>query len=520
MNSLTQSKEWLNLLEHYSKIRPLHMRELFAAESERKQKFTLNAAGLSLDYSKNRITDQTLDLLFQLAQACQLETKINQMFQGEIMNTTEQFPALHIALRKRDNSPIYVNNQDVMPHVRFTLNKMRLFIDDLFQGQYRSASGACITDVVNIGVGGSERGARLAINALKPYKQEQIRTHFLANIDGYELTDTLQTLNPDTTIFFISSKSFSTAETLLNTTSIKNWLGNPHRCKKQLFAITSKKTKAINFGIEENHVFEIWDWVGGRYSLWSAIGLPIAIAIGMENFEEMLEGAFLMDQHFYEAPFHVNIPVILGLLGIWYTNFFQAATHAILPYSHLLQLLPSYISQLDMESNGKNIDMNGNIIEYNTAPIIWGEVGCNGQHSFHQLLFQGNHLTPADFILPFEGHSDYPEHQQFLIANCISQGQALMYGQTKEEVNEELRIQNLSEKEIHRIAPFKVISGNQPSNTISMTRLTPKNLGSLLALYEHKVFVQSVIWRINPFDQFGVELGKKMAKQLLQNDMK
>lgn len=516
MTVLTQYKEWQALLEHYQHLQSIHLRTLFARDPTRTQDFVLQAAGLSLDYSKNRITQETISLLCQLAHACELPSKITQMFRGENINVTEQRPALHVALRNPNQTPLYVAGKNIIHDIQATLDKMRSFTESLYQGHYLSANGHRIKDIVNIGIGGSDRGPRMAIAALKPYAQPYLRVHFLTNTDGYELAEILQELNPENTLVLVSSKSFTTAETLMNTVSIKNWLNDPLRCKKQLFAITANKAQAIEFGIEENNIFEFWDWVGGRYSLWSAIGLPIMLAIGPHYFDEFLAGAHEMDQHFQQAPFPTNLPIILGLIGIWYINFFQASTHAVLPYSHLLRFLPNYISQLDMESNGKSVDIDGNFISYNTAPIIWGEEECNAQHAFHQLLFQGSHLIPADFILPLIGNKDYPEQQALLIANCLSQSKALAQGQTSDELYEELKQRGISETAIRSLQPHKVIPGNQPSNTILMDQLTPKTLGALIALYEHKIFAQSVIWRINPFDQFGVELGKKMATQLIQ----
>lgn len=518
MAYLTELHEWHALEKHYQHLHKIHMRQLFAADAARTERFTVKTKLLSLDYSKNRITTDTIALLCQLAHACHLPTKINAMFQGDIVNITEQHPALHTALRDLNSPPIQVNGKNVIPLIKQTLTKMTTFVEQLHQGNLflGQSQPQKITDVVNIGIGGSERGPMMAVAALKPYRQSTIHIHFIANIDGDQLAETLSHLNPATTIFLISSKSFTTTETLVNMASIKEWLGESRRQNQHLFAITANPTNAIAQGINQENIFEFWDWVGGRYSLWSATGLPIAIAIGMPHFKAMLDGALDMDQHFRQSPLSENLPVILGLLGIWYINFFEAHTHAILPYSHQLRYFPSYLKQLDMESNGKQVNAEGNHINYATGPIIWGEAGCNGQHAFHQWLFQAKHLAPADFILPLQNHSPYTQQQHLLAANCFSQAEALMRGQTAEEVALELRQQGQKETDIQRILPFKIIPGNQPSNMLLMEKLTPAALGSLIALYEHKIFVQSAIWNINPFDQFGVELGKKMSTALYQ----
>lgn len=500
MSSLTKLPIWQALQDHYAELKALHMRDLFAASADRQKQFSLVGAGLQLDYSRNRMTQQTIKLLCQLAETVDLQQHIDMLLSGGMVNQSEQRPALHTALRAPADQSIKVDGQDVMPAIQQQLTRMTDISETIRAGHWLGFSSKAITDVVNIGIGGSDLGPKLVCNVLKPYADKSIGVHFVSNADASHLLDTLEVLNPETTLFIISSKSFSTVETLLNARSAMQWLGSNDRVKTNMLAVTANEAKALEFGIAKENILTIWDWVGGRYSLWSAIGLPIAISIGMDNFREFLAGAHAMDEHFQKTPFASNIPVVMALLGIWYINFFGAQTHAILPYHQHLRYLPDHIKQLDMESNGKSIRQDGEAVDYATGPIIWGQVGCNSQHAFHQLLHQGTHLIPVDFILPLQSHHQLAEHQQLMIANCLSQAQALMQG-NNETNNDE----------------HKTVAGNNPSNLIIIDKLTPFNLGALLATYEHKVFVQGVIWGINSFDQWGIELGKQLSQQYQAN---
>lgn len=515
---LDQLPEFSSLQRHYMEINDTSMRQQFAEDSQRFKTFQLTATDLTLDYSKNRITQETLSKLVELANACQLPDAIKAMFQGELINKSENRPALHTALRNFSDEPVYVDGKDVMPEVRQTLTRMKEFCWKIRNQHWRGFSNKPFTDVVSIGIGGSFLGPKLASQALKPYWGKKINCHYLANIDGSNLTEVLQGLNPETTLFIIQSKSFGTQETLKNAEECRNWFLDNGGAKSDLprhfTAVSANVKKARAFGIAEENIFPMWDWVGGRYSLWSAIGLPLMLTIGHENFKQLLLGAYEMDCHFKTAPFEENMPVILGLLGIWYNNFFGAQSHAILPYDHYLRGLPAHIQQLDMESNGKSVDINGNKLAYQAGPIIWGGVGSNGQHAYHQLLHQGTQFAPSDFILPLMTHNPVDNFHALLVSNCLSQSQALMQGKTLDEAQEELKQQGLTQAEIDVLAPQKVIPGNRPSNTIFFDKATPKVVGALIAMYEHKVFVQGQIWGINSFDQWGVELGKSLGNKV------
>ena len=516
--SFEQKSEFDALIKHFSDVSMLHMEALFKQEPNRFERFNVSAAGLNLDYSKNRITQQTIDLLCELAESCNIQQAIERMYSGVAINKSENRPALHTALRNFSGEPVLVDGQDVMPEIKKTLNRMRDFCWAIRTQQWRGFSNKPFTDVVSIGIGGSFLGPKLASESLKPYWSRKINCHYLSNIDGSDLTETLQGLNPETTLFIIQSKSFSTQETLKNANACRDWFLDNGGCEVELArhfsAVTANVEKAMGFGIAEKNIFPMWDWVGGRYSLWSAIGLPLMLTVGYENFRQMLEGAHEMDVHFKTAPLQQNMPVLMGLLGVWYINFFNAQSHAILPYDHYLRGLPSHIQQLDMESNGKSVDMFGRKINYQAGPIIWGGVGSNGQHAYHQLLHQGTQFAPCDFILPLMSHNAVGDFHALLVSNCLSQSQALMQGKTLEQAQAELAEQGLSDAEMAILAPQKEIAGNRPSNTIYFDKTTPKTVGALIALYEHKVFVQGLIWGVNSFDQWGVELGKQLGHKV------
>jgi glucose-6-phosphate isomerase len=519
MPKLTQSNPWQNLAKHAQSIKQIHMRDLFADDNTRFDKFSLRFKDLLLDYSKNRITEQTMALLFDLAREAQVEDWVKKMFCGERINFTEERAVLHIALRNRSNRPIEVDGKDVMPKVNAVLAKMRRFSESVRNGQWLGFTGKAITDVVNIGIGGSDLGPVMVTEALKPYGKPGLNVHFVSNIDGTHIAETIKSLNPETTLFIIASKTFTTQETLTNAHTAKQWLlkaaGEQSAVAKHFVALSTNTAQVAEFGIDTNNMFEFWDWVGGRYSLWSAIGLSIAIYIGMDNFEQLLTGAYEMDEHFSTTPLEKNLPVILGLLGVWYNNFFDAQSHAILPYDQYLHRFPAYFQQGDMESNGKSVDRNGARVDYSTGPVIWGEPGTNGQHAFYQLIHQGTKMIPTDFIAPVHTHNPVGEHHKILLSNFFAQTEALMKGKTEQEAREELQKAGLSGERLEKLLPHKIFEGNKPSNSIMVEKLTPRTLGLLIALYEHKIFVQGIIWRINSFDQWGVELGKQLAKTIL-----
>jgi glucose-6-phosphate isomerase len=515
MPTLSDSPAWKALAQHQREIEHIHMRDLFAQDPERFERFSLRFESLLLDYSKNRITTETMRLLLDLATQADLSGWIVRMFDGEKINATENRAVLHIALRNRSNRPIRVDGQDVMPEVNAVLEHMRRFSQAVRSGTWRGYRGQRITDVVNIGIGGSDLGPVMVTEALKPYAQEGLHVHFVSNIDGTHMAETLKRVRPETTLFIVASKSFTTQETLTNAHTARAWFLDAAQDAAhvaQHFVALSTNAEAVRpFGIDPQNMFAFWDWVGGRYSLWSAIGLSIAIAIGFEHFEALLSGAHEMDEHFRSAPLDANLPVILGLLGIWYNNFFGAQTHAILPYDQYLHRFPAYLQQGDMESNGKSITRQGAPVEVSTGPIIWGEPGTNGQHAFYQLIHQGTKLIPCDFIAPVKTHNPVGNHHAILLSNFFAQTEALMKGKTEAEARRELQTAGLSGEALERLLPHKIFAGNKPTNSILVSQITPRSLGHLIALYEHKIFTQGVIWNINSFDQWGVELGKQLA---------
>lgn len=517
---VTTLPAWQALQQHRAEMAGFSMREAFAADARRFQRFSLDSCGLLLDYSKNLIDERGLELLMQLAEQTGLHQSIAALYSGEQVNASEGRAALHTALRSPIGRRLLLDGHDIIPEVHRVLNQVTELVSRIHSGLWRGYSEKPIKEVVNIGIGGSFLGPQLVSEALRPFTQRGVRCHYLANIDGSEFRELTARLDPETTLFIVSSKSFGTLETLKNTLAARDWylaMGGPEEeLHRHFIAVTSNRKAAIEFGIGEENIFPMWDWVGGRYSLWSAIGLPIALAIGVSNFKELLAGAYAMDQHFTQAPLAENMPVLMALLGIWYTNFWGAQSHAILPYDHYLRNFTKHLQQLDMESNGKSVRQDGSELNIATGPIIWGGVGCNGQHAYHQLLHQGRLLVPADFIVPVNSYNPLSDHHQWLFANCLSQAQALMQGKTREEAEAELRAKGMNEADVQRLAPHKVIPGNRPSNILVMNRIAPFELGALVALYEHKVFVQSAIWGINAFDQWGVELGKEMGKEVYQ----
>lgn len=496
-----------------------HMRDLFAQDPHRFERFSLSLGELLFDYSKNRITAETMALLIELARQAQLPRAIEAMFTGEKINTTEERAVLHIALRNRSGRPIYVDGRDVMPEVNEVLAKMRRFCESVRSGQWRGYSGKAITDVVNIGIGGSDLGPRMVSHALQPYAGDALRVHYVANVDPTDIALTLAKLDPQTTLFLVASKTFTTQETMANARAARAWLldaaGDENAVSRHFVALSTNRREVEVFGIAPENMFVFWDWVGGRYSLWSAIGLSIALYVGMDRFEELLEGAYIVDEHFRTAPLDKNIPVIMGLLGIWYNNFWGAETHAILPYDEYLRYLPDYLQQGDMESNGKSVTRTGEPVDFQTGPIIWGQPGTNGQHAFYQLIHQGTKLIPCDFIAAARSHNPVEDQHTLLIANFLAQTQALMRGRTPEETRAELAAQGYSGKRLELLTAAKSFAGNKPTNSILLQQLTPRSLGMLIALYEHKIFTQGVIWNVNSFDQMGVELGKELAQALL-----
>ena len=519
MSNLTRSPAWQSLKAHHATIEPLHMRQMFKDDPARFDKFSLKLGDLLFDYSKNRITEKTVRLLVALAEQAGLPAAIERMFGGEKINFTEQRAVLHTALRNRSLHPVHVDGKDIMPDVRHVLGLMRRFSDAVHSGEHKGHTGKPITDIVNIGIGGSDLGPLMACEALKPYSSPTLRAHFVSNVDGTHLAETLKKLDAETALFIVSSKTFTTQETLTNARSARAWLveklGDEQAVAKHFAAVSTNLKATGEFGINPNNVFEFWGWVGGRYSLWSAIGLPIALHIGMDRFEELLGGAHEMDEHFRSAPLEKNMPVLLGLLGVWYGNFFGAQSNAVLPYDQYLHRFPAYLQQLEMESNGKRVDRDGNEVDYDTGMVLWGEPGTNGQHAFYQLIHQGTRLIPADFLAPMHSHNPAGEHHAILLANCFAQTEALMLGKTAGEARAELEAQGLHGEALEALLPHKVFPGNRPTNTLLFDRLDPHTLGMLIALYEHKVFAQGVVWNINSFDQWGVELGKQLAGKIL-----
>ena len=519
MSTLITSPVWQALAEHKQTIEGLHMRDLFAEDPDRFSKFSLQFEDILFDYSKNRITAETMSLLYILAQEAGLTDKIEAMFSGQKINNTEQRAVLHVALRNRSNRPILVDGEDVMPEVNRVLAKMRTFSDKVRSGAWKGYTGKAITDIVNIGIGGSDLGPKMVTTALTPYAQPGLRVHFVSNVDATNLAETLKAVDPETTLFLVASKTFTTQETMTNANSARDWFlaaAKDEAAIAKHFAALSTNTEGVaKFGIDTDNMFEFWDWVGGRYSLWSAIGLSIALYIGMDNFEALLTGAHKVDEHFRTTPVEQNLPAVMGLLGIWYNNFFGAESVSILPYDEYMTHFPAYFQQGDMESNGKSVDKAGGHVDYETGPIIWGQPGTNGQHAFYQLIHQGTKLIPCDFLAPAQSQNPIGQHHPILLPNYFAQTEALMKGKTPDEVREELAGQDLSAEQLELLVAAKTFEGNRPSNSFLFEKLTPETLGSLIALYEHKIFTQGAIWNINPFDQWGVELGKQLAKKIL-----
>ncbi len=497
------------LTQHYASVRELHMRDLFAEDPHRFEHFSLQVGDILLDYSKNRITAETMQLLTRLAEEADIAGWRQRMFAGDKINSTESRAVLHTALRNRSNTPVMVDGEDVMPAVNQVLEQMGTFAEKVRNGAWLGYTGKEIVDVVNIGIGGSDLGPHMVYQALKAYRHPRLKMHYISNVDGAHVVEKLETLDPETTLFIVASKTFTTQETMTNAHYARGWFlqhaHDPAHIAKHFVAVSTNEEAVTTFGIDPDNMFGFWDWVGGRYSLWSAIGLSIALAVGEKNFLALLSGAHAMDAHFRDAPLERNMPVILALLGVWYSNFFGAESQAILPYDHYLRSLPLYLQQADMESNGKSVDRDGQVVDYSTGPIIWGTTGINGQHAFYQLIHQGTRLIPADFIISVQAPTGLYQHHDILMANFLAQTEALMRGRTREEC--------LSGGVTPPIAP-KVFAGNHPSNAILLNELTPYNLGMLIALYEHKIFVQGVIWNLNSYDQWGVELGKQLAKRI------
>ncbi len=519
MTTLTQSAPWQTLSSLAESVKSAHMRDWFADDAQRAERLQASACGIFLDYSKNRVTDDVLTALFDLADAQGVDAQKAAMFNGEIINTTEGRAVLHTALRNFSGNPVMVDGKDVMPEVLATLDKIQAFTHSIHSGEHKGYTGKAIKHVVAIGIGGSFLGPKIMTEALKPYRTDAVKVHFVANVDGCHIHDVLSERDHEDTLIVMSSKSFSTQETLQNTLTAKAWFlkqgGTQEDIAKHFVAVSSNVKAATEFGIAEENIFPMWDWVGGRYSLWSAIGLPISLALGFDNFKGLLEGAYAMDEHFKTAPKEQNLPVLLAVLGVWYRNFFDAQSQVLLPYYHYLRGLPAYVQQLDMESNGKLVTQAGEAIDYETGPIIWGSEGTNGQHSFHQLIHQGHGVIPVDFLMPLNVPNQDDTHHAMLASNCFGQAQALMQGKTFEDCYADLNGKGLDDAEQTRLAQHKTMPGNKPSNTILFEKLDPFTLGALVAMYEHKVFVQGVIWQLNSFDQWGVELGKVLGNQVL-----
>lgn len=517
---LTQLKTYPKLLKHYEEIKEMHMRDWFSKDKERASRYFVQLESLSLDYSKNRLNDTTLKLLFELADDCSLKEKIEAMFKGEKINTTEKRAVLHTALRSLNDAEILLDNMEVLKSVRSVLKRMRAFSDSVRSGKRLGYTNQVITDIVNIGIGGSDLGALMVCTALKRYGHPRLKMHFVSNVDGTQILDVLEKINPTSTLFIVASKTFSTQETLTNALTARKWFversGDEKHIAKHFVAVSTNKEAVQQFGIDEHNMFEFWDFVGGRYSLWSAIGLSIMIYLGKKNFNALLKGAYLMDEHFRNAPFESNLPVLMGLIGVWYINFFQSKSHLIAPYDQYLRHFPKFIQQLDMESNGKRISKKGEIIPYDTCPVVWGDMGINAQHAFFQLLHQGTHLIPIDFIASLDKKPNAKGHHEILFSNVLAQAQAFMKGKSYEEALGELLSKGLDKDEAKDLAHHRVFFGNRPSNILLLEKISPSNIGALVALYEHKVFVQGVIWDINSFDQWGVELGKELAVPILQ----
>ncbi|ETZ19620.1 glucose-6-phosphate isomerase [Pedobacter sp. V48] len=516
--NFTETAAYKYLADHFININEKSLKQLFAEDEGRFEKFSLIFEDILVDYSKNRIDDTTIALLIQLARECKLDEAIKAMFSGDKINQTEGRQVLHVALREPADGEIFVEGKNVVKDVHHVLSKMEKFSNAIISGSWKGYTGKAITDVVNIGIGGSDLGPVMVTEALKAYKNH-LNMHFVSNIDGTHIAETLKQVDPETTLFLIASKTFTTQETMTNANTARSWFlekgAKADDIAKHFAALSTNAKDVSAFGIDTENMFEFWDWVGGRYSLWSAIGLPISLSIGFDNFKQLLAGAHSADQHFETAEFEINIPVLLGLIGVWYINFFDAETQAILPYDQYMHRFAAYFQQGDMESNGKHVDRNGNDVNYETGPIIWGEPGTNGQHAFYQLIHQGTRLIPCDFIAPAQSLNPIGDHHPILLSNFFAQTEALMNGKTKDQVVGELKKEGKSDEEIKKLAPFKVFEGNRPTNSILLKKVTPFSLGSLIAIYEHKIFVQGIIWNIFSFDQWGVELGKQLAKSIL-----
>ncbi len=522
---LANTPAWQALIKHFQEFDHFNLNQMFADNPHRFEQLSLIYKDILLDYSKNLITQETMELLFELARQEQLQQKISDMFNGEIINFTEKRAVLHIALRNRNRRPIYVQGEEVTPQVESVLKKMESFVTDVHSGKFCGFTGKKFTDIVNIGIGGSDLGPKMVTEALRPYQLNGINAHFVSNVDSTHLVEVLKKLDPKTTLFVISSKTFTTQETMTNAISARQWflerVSDKNAIASHFVAVSTNIPKVKEFGIDENNIFEFWDWVGGRFSLWSSIGLSIGLTIGVQNFYELLEGAHEMDNHFLTTPIEKNLPVIMALIGIWYSSFAGAQSYAILPYDQYMHRFSAYLQQAEMESNGKRVDRDGNVVDYKTSPIIWGEPGTNGQHAFYQLIHQGTTLIPVDFLAPIESHNPIGEHHKILLANFFAQSEALMKGRDLDASEQQLLRQGVGEDEAERLAPHLEMPGNRPSTSILFKKLTPRTLGTLIALYEHKIFTQGVIWRINSFDQWGVELGKILASAIqpqLDND--
>ncbi len=523
MYRLTTSPAWKALEAHSLQMKLKHMREMFAEDPDRFQKYSLQwkseGGKMLVDYSKNIVDTDTMKMLFALARQSGIEQWRDRMFAGERLNVTENRAVLHTALRNRSAKPVMVDGKDVMVDIRAVLQRMKSFSESVRSGAWKGYTGKPVTDIVNIGIGGSDLGPVMVTEALRPYAKPGWNVHFISNVDGTHISETLKRVNPETTLFLIASKTFTTQETMANAATAREWFLSSAKSEKHIalhFAALSTNAREVTaFGIDTGNMFEFWDWVGGRYSLWSAIGLPIALSIGFDNFENLLAGGYEMDQHFCSAPLEENIPVILAMLGIWYNNFLDADTHAILPYDQYLHRFAAYFQQGDMESNGKYVDREGTRVDYSTGPVIWGEPGTNGQHAFYQLIHQGTKLIPADFIATIESYNPIRDHHRLLLSNFVAQTEALMKGKTPAEVEKEFLASGVDPAEAGTLLPHKVFEGNRPTNSIIVQKITPRVLGSLIAMYEHKIFVQGIVWNINSFDQWGVELGKQLAKKVL-----
>jgi len=519
MSHLTQSETWTSLEHHYDALKDIHMRKMFDQDENRFNKFSIQVNDILYDYSKNRINDETIKLLLDLAKEVNLSQWIEKMFSGEPINHTEHRAVLHTALRDRGNQSIVINGVDIMPEITRERERVKQLAEKIRTRKWRGATNQPITDVVNIGIGGSHLGPLMVNEALRAYSFHDLNIHYVSNIDENHINDTLEYLNPETTFFIIASKSFTTQDTMVNADTARQWyinkMGSDEYIHRHFSAVTSNVKLAKEYGIEEDNIFKMWDWVCGRYSLWSSIGLSIVIAIGPEQFDELLDGAYEIDEHFKHSPLDKNIPVIMALLGVWYNNFFDAQAMSVLPYDQRLNLFPAFLQQADMESNGKYVDRQGDEVDYTTGPVIFGEIGIAGQHAFFQLLHQGTKLVPADILAPVSSLRCIARHHRALMSNVFAQTEALMKGRTEEEALQELKSEGMDDERIKELLPYKIFPGNQPTSTFLFDTLDPKTLGSIIAIYEHKIFVQGVIWNLNSFDQWGVELGKQLAKGIL-----